>query len=514
MIDSALVPDLWAGVAIFVVLYLVKWRLDPLYHIPTVGGTSLPLLSYIGARKFVHRGKDVIQEGYRKHHGRAFKVPMMDKWKVFVSSPELLDDIRRRPDDEVSLTESVEADLQIRNIVDREVVDNPYHIDIIKEKLTRSLPAVLPHVVDELRLAVPEHIPAVSGEWTEVNVLGAFRQIVARASNRVFVGEPLCRNEEFLALMIRFAVDLWKDRARLGWFPQFLKPYLSMSYSLARRSLRRNKEILQPVIDERKVMMEKWGDDWTDKPNDMLQWFIEAQETEDQYQKVADKIVLTNFAAIHTSSITGSVSFLWLADHPQYIEPIRDEIEEVVSRNGWTKAALGKMWKLDSLLKESQRRQGFNLASLRRKVMKDITLCDGTVLPRGTDVVAAAYDIHHNAAKYEDPYVFDPFRFSRMRAESEEERVKNQFVNTSVDYIPFGHGKHACPGRFFAANELKALLAYLILNYDFKMGGDGHAGPLTYQGLLVIPPANPMVKFRKREPTHHGIATQHVMSHD
>lgn len=37
--------------------------------------------------------------------------------------------------------------------------------------------------------------------------------------------------------------------------------------------------------------------------NDMLQWFIEAQETEDQYQKVADKIVLTNFAAIHTSSI-------------------------------------------------------------------------------------------------------------------------------------------------------------------------------------------------------------------
>lgn len=39
-----------------------------------------------------------------------------------------------------------------------------------------------------------------------------------------------------------------------------------MSYSLARRSLSRNREILQPVIDERKAMMEKWGDDWTDKP--------------------------------------------------------------------------------------------------------------------------------------------------------------------------------------------------------------------------------------------------------
>lgn len=42
--------------------------------------------------------------------------------------------------------------------------------------------------------------------------------------------------------------------------------YVSRSYSLARRSLSRNREILQPVINERKLMMQKWGDDWTDKP--------------------------------------------------------------------------------------------------------------------------------------------------------------------------------------------------------------------------------------------------------
>lgn len=33
---------------------------------------------------------------------------MMDKWKVFVSGPELLDDIRRRSDAEMSFAESVE----------------------------------------------------------------------------------------------------------------------------------------------------------------------------------------------------------------------------------------------------------------------------------------------------------------------------------------------------------------------------------------------------------------------
>ena len=38
--------------------------------------------------------------------------------------------------------------------------DDPYHVDIIREKLMRSLTAVLPDVIDELSVAVPEYIPA------------------------------------------------------------------------------------------------------------------------------------------------------------------------------------------------------------------------------------------------------------------------------------------------------------------------------------------------------------------
>ena len=31
-----------------------------------------------------------------------------------------------------------------------------------------------------------------------------------------------------------------------------------------------------------------------------------------------------------------------------------------------------------------------------------------------------------------------------------------------------GYGRHACPGRFFAAAEVKLILAHLLTNYDFK----------------------------------------------
>ena len=41
-------------------------------------------------------------------------------------------------------------------------------------------------------------------------------------------------------------------------------------------------------------------------------------------------------------------------------------------------------------------------------------------------------------------------------------------VNISPEFLAFGHGKHACPGRLFAANVLMLLLASLILRYDIK----------------------------------------------
>ena len=35
--------------------------------------------------------------------------------------------------------------------------------------------------------------------------------------------------------------------------------------------------------------------------------------------------------------------------------PLQEEVEEIVRREGWTKAALDQMYKIDSFIKESQR---------------------------------------------------------------------------------------------------------------------------------------------------------------
>ena len=52
-----------------------------------------------------------------------------------------------------------------------------------------------------------------------------------------------------------------------------------------------------------------------------------------------------------------------LAARPECIQPLREEIEPIIAAEGWTKAAMAKMWKLDSFLKECMRYNGIGLST-------------------------------------------------------------------------------------------------------------------------------------------------------
>jgi hypothetical protein len=47
-----------------------------------------------------------------------------------------------------------------------------------------------------------------------------------------------------------------------------------------------------------------------------------------------------------------------LAAAPEYVAPLREELEAALLDDGWSKAAMGKCVKLDSFLRESQRFNG------------------------------------------------------------------------------------------------------------------------------------------------------------
>lgn len=43
-----------------------------------------------------------------KYKGETFKIPMIDHWEVVVSKPELIDEVRKAPDDKLSFYAAVD----------------------------------------------------------------------------------------------------------------------------------------------------------------------------------------------------------------------------------------------------------------------------------------------------------------------------------------------------------------------------------------------------------------------
>ena len=137
----------------------------------------------------------------------------------------------------------------------------------------------------------------------------------------------------------------------------------------------------------------------------------------------------------------------------------------------------------------------FFLVLITRVAVNDFTFSDGTTIPRGTSVSVSAHNAHYNDKIYEDPLRFDGFRFSKMREGSAK---KVGMVSSSQDHLSFGHGRHVCPGRYFAACELKLMFAHIVMTYDVKLEIEGVRPPDMWVMTSCVPNPNANVLFRKR----------------
>ncbi|KAK7049976.1 hypothetical protein VNI00_005407 [Paramarasmius palmivorus] len=467
-----------------------------LRSVPSVGGNGLS--SYIAGFKFFQHATDLIQEGYEKYQGRVFKVPTLTGWEVVVTSPQLIDDLRRAPDDTLNFFEAVNESIAMEHTLGKPIHRDPYHIPIIGRKLTKSLDVKFDDVNDEVMTALADELPPTA-EWTKSCITNPILRIVARVSARIFVGLPLCRDPEYVKLNLDFTFHVVVAAKIINLFPDFLKPVVGEFLTPVPKSIRRARKFLEPIISERAQKQEKYGigSDWMGKPNDFLMWCMDAATgPQRSVQDFVMRVLSTNFAAIHTTSMTLTDTLYNLAAHPQYVPELRQEIEDIVKEHGWTKSSFQRMRKLDSFLKESARLAGLGSLGSQRKVLKDFTFSDGTTVPTGAIVSIPTTAVHSDSNNYDDPYTFNPWRFSSL---PEEDGMKQQMTNPLHEYVLFGMGRHACPGRFFAVFELKLLTAHLVLGYDVKFEDSvGKLPKAIWIGSDRMPNRSAEIMFRKR----------------
>lgn len=129
--------------------------------------------------------------------------------------------------------------------------------------------------------------------------------------------------------------------------------------------------------------------------------------------------------------------------------------------------------------------------AVRRTVVdpNGVTTPSGVHIPRGHTVATYILPQLFDPALYPEPENFRPFRFSNQKGPA--------WASTSPTYLAWGHGRHACPGRFFASTSIKLHLAYLILHYEFEMRPDGRPRN-RWLGLAQMPPADVTARVKRR----------------
>ncbi|KAJ7727345.1 cytochrome P450 [Mycena olivaceomarginata] len=446
----------------------------------------------------------LVTEGWERFDGKPFILPSMTgEWIVL--GPEFVD-LLRKSDDSVINAPKRNVELFQPAIMFGDIVSNPYHVGaLIRSDLTKSLRSLVPEILEEAQLAIPDvlNIPGTE-ESIAVPLFDTMVRLLARVSNRAMIGAPGCRDEQFLQRQVSVAAQAIPMAQVLNWFPQFSKRAVWKLFSVLAGSKDECVRLLTPYVQSRIDYAQQ------DNPSTITDLLLRYAPEEDltDARRLAIRVVHLNMASIHTSSIFTTHALFELARlPPAQLALIRAEIEQAIESEGGVcnKVAVGKFFLLDSLLKEVGRYHSLFAVGPSRVVLHETILANGAVLPRGSVVSLAPKPLHFNPRVYPDPMMFDPFRFAKQGASSasgklEPADVRNAFTSLSNDYIVFGVGMHACPGRFFASLKIKIILAEILMNYDvsFPAGESNTPKPFAFN-VFTMPNPSARLVFRKRK---------------
>ncbi|KAJ5517867.1 Cytochrome P450 [Penicillium expansum] len=367
--------------------------------------------------------------------------------------------------------------------------------------------------------------------WIRINPCEMFTRLIALSTSRMMAGDVLRENQEWLNVASNYAVNVGITILLLRPVPKYLRPIVAPflpSVRMMKKQLRFAKDLFIPMIHERRLAEQAKDPNYT-KPDDFLQWMMdlggERDEDLEPETLAHHMLLLVTLAVTHTSTMALCHCLFDLVTKPEYIEPLREEMSRTLP-DGWynaTQAALKEQSRLDSFLRESQRFAPPGELNFHRIVKEPITLHDGLVLPVETHICFAAGPISKDSAYIKDPKTFDGFRWchnprdrfvltpklakpnSMPNGADEEMQAEKHassayFVSITNTNMHFGFGIQACPGRFFAANTLKAILSRIILDYEFKFVKDlkGKRPSNLVVGEHILPNMSTEMLFRKR----------------
>ncbi|KAG2224161.1 hypothetical protein INT45_000176 [Circinella minor] len=318
------------------------------------------------------------------------------------------------------------------------------------------------------------------------NLFSMVQHMVAKASASVFVGLDLCENENLIEAFREITTDVGLSfRMDNVWLDHFITLNKFRMCSLIRNRKSQIVEVLKPVIDKRMegIATKDSSDTTWIRPNDILQDIIEKHPPQpnnktDKYTYFAHWMIVLVFVSVFTTTEHATIVLYRILQHPEIMDELIKEQKEIYgndiilnknnkSEDIFTADSVKKLIKLDSLCREALRTKNEYFQLPHTNISKqNITLSNGVIIPPDHDVLVNFWANHRDKELQKDTIgnhdKFEPFRYVGMGRPS---------TKIGDDFLVFGEGKHACPGRWFALQEIKTVVSLLIRDYTLKPNG-------------------------------------------
>ncbi|EEP80139.1 conserved hypothetical protein [Uncinocarpus reesii 1704] len=195
------------------------------------------------------------------------------------------------------------------------------------------------------------------------------------------------------------------------------------------------------------------------------------------------------FASIHQTVVAGSWILIKLAQkQDEYLPAIREEWDTVAPANEpLSVKKLSQLTLLDSFIREVFRTKGDTWGPLRQTTRP--VRIGPYVLPKNAMCIVLISRAHQHPDNYgSEGKVFDGFQWQRKGRPA---------VQGGADFLTFGLGRWACPGRQLAIHEIKIMLYMLFSKFDIRVK-DGSFRVLDTINTTSVPPEATLLLRRRQ----------------
>ena len=245
--------------------------------------------------------------------------------------------------------------------------------------------------------------------------------------------------------------------------------------------------------------------DRTSPPEDMLTALLTAtykDSTPIPDTEIANLMIALLMGGQHNTAATGGWIMLHLAHNPHLITELYAEQTSVLgpnpSQNPLTYDHLIKLTLHSNIIRETLRLHS-PIHSIMRKAKRDLPIPNTSIIvPKGHILLASPSWLSRQESSFPNAETWDPHRWDTPSPTTTDTDGSANFATQS--YLPFGAGRHRCPGETFAYAQLTAILATLVRYLEWEQVDPKAAVPETDWSSMFARPVHPArVRWRWRE---------------